>query len=56
MVLGVSGRVSRTACLQARKAILVGFVCGSWCVGHFLGRLAQGLNSGYKPSPDIALA
>lgn len=43
-------------CLPAGEEVLGSFVCSSWCISHFLGRLAQGLNGCFKPSPNTPLA
>lgn len=56
VVLGVGGRASKSVCLQVRKGNVVSFVCSSWCIGRFLGRLAQRLKGCFKPSPKALLA
>lgn len=43
-------------CLPAGEEVLGSFACSSWCISRFLGRLAQGLNGCFKPSPNTPLA
>ena len=48
VVLGVGGSAPPN-CLPAEEE-------GSWCIGHILGVLAQGLNGCFEPSPNAPLA